>query len=132
MLERLLPARNDTCDPRHALGRRGERLAARYLRRRGYRILARNMVLAGCEIDLIVRKGDTVAFVEVRTLASSAAMYPEDTVTPTKEAHIRRAAHYYEAAHDDGKTYYRYDIIAIVAPPGQRPEITHLPAAFSD
>lgn len=131
LLERLL--RHDKRgDPRHILGRRGERLAARYLRWRGYRILHRNLELAGCEIDLIVRKGDTVAFVEVRTLTDTAAIYPEDTVTDTKQRHIRRAARYYVAANDDGKTYYRYDIIAIVASPGRRPEVTHIPAAFSD
>ena len=132
ILKRLWPAHPASGDPRHALGRHGENLAARHLRRHGYRILERNITLAGCEIDLIVRKGDTVAFVEVRTLASTEAMYPEDTVTPTKQAHIRRAARYYVAAHDDEKTYYRYDIVAVVAPPGERPEITHLEGAFGD
>jgi putative endonuclease len=49
-----------------ALGRRGEERAARYLLRRGYDVLARNVRLGRGEIDIVARKGDVVAFVEVK------------------------------------------------------------------
>ncbi|HUA75883.1 MAG TPA: YraN family protein [Solirubrobacteraceae bacterium] len=59
------PARSP--DPRRALGRRGEQLAAEHLRRRGYELLARNVRTARGEIDLIVRDGAALVFVEVKT-----------------------------------------------------------------
>ncbi len=49
------------------LGRTGERLAERHLRRSGYRLLARNFRAAGAEIDLVAAEGDTIVFVEVKT-----------------------------------------------------------------
>ena len=52
---------------RIALGRRGERIAERYLRRKGYRILERNFRGAGAEIDLVAMDGETLVFVEVKT-----------------------------------------------------------------
>jgi putative endonuclease len=56
-----------TLDPRRALGRRGEELAVRYLRRRGFAVVARNVRSARGEIDLIAFDGTTLAFVEVKT-----------------------------------------------------------------
>ncbi|MHB8233496.1 MAG: YraN family protein [Solirubrobacteraceae bacterium] len=52
---------------RRALGRRGEKLAAEHLQRKGCVVLARNVRVGRGEIDLIVRDGDTLAFVEVKT-----------------------------------------------------------------
>src|SRR6201986_115277 len=49
---------------RISLGRRGEQIAARYLRRCGYLILARNYRAAGAEIDLVAIEGETLVFVE--------------------------------------------------------------------
>ncbi len=52
------------------LGRRGERAAEKYLRRNGYRIVARNFRAAGAEIDLVAMDGETLVFVEVKTRRS--------------------------------------------------------------
>jgi putative endonuclease len=54
-------------DRRHALGRRGERVAAAYLHGRGCAVLARNVRTRRGEIDLIVRDGRSLVFVEVKT-----------------------------------------------------------------
>ncbi len=51
----------------HALGRRGETLAAWLYRFQGFRILGRNVVEGGIEIDLIAKRGSRIAFVEVKT-----------------------------------------------------------------
>jgi len=55
-------------------GRRGEALAAWYLRLKGWRIVARRVKTARGEIDLIARRGRTVAFVEVKWRASEAEL----------------------------------------------------------
>ncbi len=112
------------------LGQRGERAAARYLKRRGYTILDTNVHLGRYEIDLIVRKGDTVAFVEVRTRADADPVPPEDTVNDVKQRHIRAAARQYLQRHREPGTYYRFDVIGIIMPPRGKPEITHYPNAF--
>jgi putative endonuclease len=54
-------------DPRRALGRHGERLAAEHLRRRGYAVLARNVRTARGEIDLIALDHKTLVFAEIKT-----------------------------------------------------------------
>ena len=59
---------------REARGRRGESLAAWYLRLKGWRILARRVKTARGEIDLIARRGAVVAFVEVKWRASAAEL----------------------------------------------------------
>ena len=59
---------------REALGRRGESLAAWYLRFKGWRILARRVKTPRGEIDLIARRGAVVAFVEVKWRASAAEL----------------------------------------------------------
>jgi putative endonuclease len=57
---------------RERLGRRGETLAAWYLRLKGWRILARRVKTPRGEVDLVARRGKTVAFVEVKWRASAA------------------------------------------------------------
>ena len=57
---------------REAQGRRGERIAAWYLRLKGWRILAQRVKTPRGEIDLIARRGSTVAFVEVKWRATAA------------------------------------------------------------
>jgi putative endonuclease len=119
-----------SADPRHVLGQRGERRATWYLRLRGYRILARNVTLAGCELDIIARKGDTIAFVEVRTVTEGEPVLPQDTVTPAKERHIRRAADVWIAKHGQDDWNYRFDVIGIIMGTEGKPQLAHFPDAF--
>ena len=116
---------------RAPLGQRGENAAARHLVRKGYRILARNLELGKHELDIVAQKGDTVAFVEVKTRVTVDEIRPEDSVGRVKRRHIRKAARRYIQQHDrGGETYYRYDIISVTMP-GKRPtEITHIENAF--
>ena len=69
-------------DPRAALGRRGERAAAWFLRLRGYRILGRNLRFPHGEIDIVARRGGIVAFVEVRTRATADPIPPSRPSPP--------------------------------------------------
>ncbi len=72
-------------------GRLGETLAAAYLELAGYRLLARNRRCGPWEVDLIARRGDVVAFVEVRLRSSRSHGRPEDSVGWRKRANLARA-----------------------------------------
>jgi putative endonuclease len=71
-------------------GRTAERLAAAFLRLKGYRILARHYQAGGGEIDIVARRGDTVAFVEVKIRPSlDEALL---AITPAKRRRMAQAA----------------------------------------
>ncbi len=112
------------------LWKQGENLAARHLKRAGYRILERNVRLGRFEVDIIARDGDTICFVEVRTRATGDPVPPEDTIRARKCSHLRAAARAYIALHPDPEAYYRFDVVGIVLPAGGRPEITLYKDAF--
>jgi putative endonuclease len=114
------------------LGPLGEDLAARALKRAGYTILERNARLGKYEIDIIARQGDTVAFVEVKTRRDASVVHPEDCVGGTKRRHIRKAARLYMSAHDEPETYYRFDVVSVVAPQDQKPTVSIQHDAFRD
>ena len=123
--------------PRRLLGNRGERAAARYLFRHGYKILKRNFVWGDGEIDLIARKGDTIVFVEVksRTLGKSVGYEsrPAASVTPEKQRKILRVASCYAPAKEDG-IRNRFDVIEVYFSEKKKhkvEQINHLPGAFN-
>jgi putative endonuclease len=95
------------------LGRTGERLAERYIKRSGYRLLARNFRAAGAEIDLIAAEKDTIVFIEVKTRRSTGAGRPEEAVDDRKQARIRRAAEIYLDRHRAHGAAIRFDVVAI-------------------
>ena len=111
------------------LGRRGERAAEKYLRRNGYRIVARNYRAAGAEIDIVAMDGDTLVFVEVKTRRSRDAGAPEEAVDERKQKQIRRAAEIFATRYRADDVTMRFDIIAVDAS-GERLEIELLRNAF--
>ena len=111
------------------LGRRGERAAEKYLRRSGYRIVARNFRAAGAEIDIVAMDGETLVFVEVKTRRSRDAGAPEEAVDERKQKQIRRAAEIFATRYRADEVEMRFDIIAIDAS-GKRLEIELLRNAF--
>jgi putative endonuclease len=111
------------------LGRRGERAAEKYLRRSGYRIVARNFRAAGAEIDLVAMDSDVLVFVEVKTRRSREAGAPEEAVDERKQARMRRAAEIFAMRYRADDVTMRFDIVAIDAS-GKRLEIELLRNAF--
>ncbi len=111
------------------LGRRGERAAEKYLRRNGYRIVARNFRAAGAEIDLIAMDGETLVFVEVKTRRSRDAGAPEEAVDARKQTRMRRAAEVFARRYRADEIEMRFDIAAVDAS-GRRLEIELLRNAF--
>lgn len=112
------------------LGMHGEDLAARALKRAGYRILERNLNLGRYEIDILAQEGDTVAFVEVKTRRAVNVFEPKDNVTQEKRHHLIQAARIYLSHQEDPSLYYRFDIVSVLAPDKGKPTITIQRDAF--
>lgn len=99
-------------DSRRELGALGESRAASFLARRGYRIDARNVRLAGVEIDLIVRRGRVVVFVEVKTRRTNRYGAPELAVDRRKQARMIRAASAWLHQNQGVARRIRFDVVA--------------------
>jgi putative endonuclease len=112
------------------LGVLGERLAEQHLRKLGYRVLERNFRHGRNEIDLIVRCGTVVAFVEVKTRATDRYGHPLEAVTALKRREVERVARYWRRQHSQPGLSYRFDAIGIVVRPGKVPSIEHIPNAW--
>ena len=97
-----------------ARGRWGEDQAERWYRGHGYEIIDRNWRMPGGEIDLIVRTGRLVAFVEVKTRASDAYGDPALAVTARKQLLLRRLAASWLAANDVHGVDVRFDVVAVL------------------
>ena len=124
-------------EDRRALGAEGETRAVRFLARRGYRIVARNVRAGGVEMDIVARRGSLVVFVEVKTRRSTRFGAPELAVDAAKRARLLRGAAAW--LHDHGHTLrarelrIRFDVIAwrVSGGGGRRSwRIEHLKAAF--
>jgi len=110
-------------------GRRSEILGIDHLRTLGYRIVTSPYRTKTGEIDIIAWDGATLVFIEVK--ARQNADPPEDSVGFQKQQRIMRAARSYLARHRLHETPYRFDILAITAPEGSRPEFRLLRNAFN-
>ena len=116
----------------HNLGKRGEDLAHRYLRKHGFTVAARNWrpPQGGGEIDLIAwdktPQGNTLVFIEVKTLASGTWSAPERAINAEKIQALRRTARDYVRRSGTDPALVRFDAISIS---GGR--IEHLRDAFA-
>ncbi|GAB3608226.1 MULTISPECIES: YraN family protein [Humibacter] len=100
------------------LGRRGEELAARYLKARGYRVIERNWRCPQGEIDIVAERGGELAVVEVKTRSSTVYGHPFDAITPVKAARLRLLAGLWCEASAHPPRSLRIDAIAVLAPAG--------------
>lgn len=95
-------------------GTAAESCAARLLESRGWRILHRNWRWRHKEIDLVVRRGDLVAFVEVRARRTARYGHPLQTIGARKRREIEAAAAVWIARHGRPGERYRFDAIAVL------------------
>jgi putative endonuclease len=109
-------------------GRRGEDLAHRYLRARGYIVVARNWSppQGGGELDLVAREGECLVFVEVKTRGSADGSAPERDIDADKMTALRRAARDYIRRSGVDPLKARFDVLAVT---GKRVE--HFRDAFA-
>jgi len=121
-------------DPAHALGRRGEDTAHRYLERAGYTVIARNWRSKGgrYELDLIAwlrGEPDRLIVVEVKSRRSDAFAAPDRNIDRDKERAVRLAAREFCHKRHLSEELVRFDTISIVFEPQLR--IEHNADAFS-
>ena len=117
-------------DARRALGAAGERCAAEYLARRGYRVVARNARAEGVELDLVALRGGVCVFVEVKTRRGAGGGAAEEAVDARKRERIVRGARAWLHARRAAHVRVRFDVIAVAALPGGGYDLRHWPAAF--
>lgn len=113
------------------VGRKGERLAARFLRRAGYRILHRNLTIGRDEADLIALDPDrrTVVIVEVKTRTGD-YLAPEVNINRNKQYRLMRFAGKLAKMKPYADRPMRFDAVAICWPPSGAAEVRHYVGAF--
>jgi putative endonuclease len=95
-------------------GRRGERVAARFLIKLGFDILARRYKAGSGELDIIAFENEMLVFLEVKTRRSGDFGEPWEFVDWQKQQILRRAAEQFIADHDLGNYSYRFDIVSVL------------------
>jgi putative endonuclease len=103
-------------------GAYGERVAACFLQRQGYKILTRNFRIRRGEIDLVCRDGEILVFAEVKARASDDYGQPAEAVDDLKRQSISRAAISYLKELGKPDIYFRFDIVEVFLNPGSVPQ----------
>ncbi len=111
-----LRARAKKPTPGLELGERGEDCAARFLKKEGYKILARRFKSRSGEIDLVARDGDWLAFIEVKTRRSEKHGQPSEAVNYPKQKQLAKVALDYLALLKYPEVRFRFDIVEVILP----------------
>jgi putative endonuclease len=114
----------------HEFGRLCEDLACHALTGAGWHILDRNFRLGHKEIDLIARRGATVAFVEVKGRRGAGFGHPLEAVTAAKRREIARVASYWIGRHGRPGDIYRFDAVAVLPGATGVPCLEHVEDAW--
>jgi len=112
-----------------ALGIEGEDLAVKFLKKIGYRIVAKNYKTQIGEIDIIAKDGDTTVFIEVKTRTNDSFGYPFEAVHSGKRQKLKNLALLY--LKKQGKELpVRFDVLSILCAEDGKKEIEHIRDAF--
>ena len=114
---------------RREIGERGEKIAAEWLAGRGFLIERRNYRCRIGELDLIVRRGRLLVFVEVRTRSPRGWVDPVETIDARKKRRMTGAALAYLKRFGSRPPACRFDVIAVRPRRGEW-EVRHIPDAF--
>ena len=114
--------------PRRRLGTRGEDQARRYLEDRGYQVLATNWHCAAGELDLVMRDGAEIAFIEVKTRRGEAAGRAEEAISAAQGRRLLATAEWFLSEHPElDDLIWRIDLVAItLSGTGAGPRLTHI------
>jgi putative endonuclease len=112
-------------------GARGEKLASRFLRQRGYKILYRNFRgHRGGEIDLVCRDGDTLVFVEVKTRGGEEFGRPITAVNQRQQRRIAQGGLAWLRMLDNPDIFFRFDVVEVLMTDDARPRLELIQNAF--
>ena len=113
------------------IGRLGEDLAARWLRKHGRTVLYRNFASpSGGEVDIVCRHRDTLTFVEVKTRTRLDHRRPADAVTQEKQHLIQRGARAWLRLLKQPVAAFRFDIAEVILTDGSAPAVNVIENAF--
>ena len=117
-------------EKRLSLGRRGEELACKYLKKAGYKILELNYRGHLGEIDLVAEDGGCLVFVEVKTRSSLAFGHPLESINSRKQHQLIRTAREYLAEHGAEERICRFDAVSVLQKGEQEPPLELIQNAF--
>jgi putative endonuclease len=100
--------------PHLAQGRRGERIACRFIMRQGFDVLARRYRGRSGELDIVAFEGETLVFLEVKTRSSRDFGEPWEFVDWQKQQKLMRTAEEFIANHNLVQYPYRFDIVSVM------------------
>jgi putative endonuclease len=115
---------------RQAFGELGERIAERWLRRRGWRIVQRRFRSGHRDIDLVAERDGTVAFIEVKARKGAEFGGPVQAVNYRKRKQLERSAMVWIDRHGQEAESYRFDVVGVLLN-GAEVRICHVENAFS-
>jgi putative endonuclease len=107
----------------------GERIAERWLRGRGWRVVQRRFRSGPRDIDLVVERDGVVAFVEVTVRSGDRFGGPVEAVNSQRQNELASAARVWIDRHGRGNDVYRFDVIGVLVA-GARVRVRHVPNAF--
>ena len=125
----LLPP-SEWSDPRHRLGLAGELAALAYLIGAGWLLEAHRFKVGRNDIDLVMRRGDVVAFVEVKTRRTAAFGPGGASVGWKKRRVLARVAEVWRIRYGHRRDVYRFDLCEVVPRRWRSPEVAHIPNAW--
>ncbi|MBL8995918.1 MAG: YraN family protein [Gemmatimonadales bacterium] len=111
------------------LGLLGEEIAARWLTRRGWRIVYRRFRNGRRDIDLVAQRDAMIAFVEVKARKGSTFGDPVEAVNQRKQRELTRSAHVWIDRHGRSEETYRFDVVGVLVD-DQRVLVKHVENAF--
>ncbi|OHB43204.1 MAG: hypothetical protein A2Y13_09725 [Planctomycetes bacterium GWC2_45_44] len=113
------------------LGRKGQELCEKFLKKQGFKLLERNFLCKTGEIDLIMAAPDgAVIFIEVKTRTTENFAEAEGAITAAKKSRMTRAAKFFVRKHRLEDFPLRSDVMIVIIGEKGKPEIRHYPSAF--
>ncbi|MEO7456653.1 MAG: YraN family protein [Gemmatimonadaceae bacterium] len=112
------------------LGELGERIAERWLRERGWRVVQRRFRSGHRDIDLVVEQDGLIAFVEVKARRGDRFGDPVSAVNWKKQKELGRSARVWIARHGRAQDAYRFDVFGVLVD-GKAVRVRHVADAFA-
>lgn len=132
----LIPSFSFFQQKQDPIGKKGEQIAAAYLKKKGFKVLEMNYKNPKGkqlgEIDIVTRKGKDIVFVEVKTRkGKTGEVFPEDNLTPGKLKKLEKIAAHYLQTHRERDTPYHFDAVTVLFENHNTAAIRHFEHIFT-